>query len=1120
MEPFSGSERRRYARGSVNLNAVVTVNGNRIEPAMLKDYCIAGVLVTYNGPPRPVENGDRVVISFATSPEGSAERYEITGRVARVLDHGFGVMLDEPGSKAVAALEPLAAQSYAADPDVRRSVHRARQREVIAECVDIIRRHLSIILNSFFKQADEQLFLCARDAKSNAEQAEFFDSIEELKKHRDRIGSEVMDNLTFRFEHAGEADPKRLADDKLSLVDKEAFEDFLAISALITKTEKSYSGATSRLESQLSRLFSLRLSRDTNPIGVNNIFETFADAIRGISARLKILLTIYEVLEEAAVPLLADLYAELDSCLQRHAILPDPQERAPKLAKTPRSPKAPVPRDQTRGGSTLPGQDFFYPEQVKEVGSRAYQAVESLMSLAQPARSETHSEKAREPFSVSDIVEGLTALQKEQRTPWIDGMITSDLDERLQHFLSSRYGQERRITTAEMKTIGMVSNVVDAIAADELVSDQIKQKINALLIPLSKLALQNRQFLGSQSHPVKILLNKIGQLDEALSEIEGETQRNMKTSLDAIMERLGTESESVPYQELLAELDEMIESQKGLYVERLNKLVEECRQQQELLRSRRRDEAAGGGSQSKDDENLSPEWRLWIDRAKKLKAGDVCMLRKSGNQRQKVVLAWIGMDFNPFVFVDRAGKKTATMTLQEVAMQLRRGTLESSGGDERSLLERALVSSVYKIHAEIQRKATVDEMTGLLNRPRFEQRIGDIIENARRGKGEAVLVCIDLNCLAKLRERWEAAAPRLLQEVGGVLQVRLGADAVAARLYEEKFGLLFPNKAYRDGPVIAADLMEALIAYRFHWQRQKFSLRPAIGWLLLNHESEAASAVSLVEEACTQAKRSQGTRIKAVAEPPANDTRAIDWGRWLEQTLAKPELYCQRVVSLAKAESVLDQLEMLVGVVDNAGGFQRPGTELDDDRYAPKAKELDRVVLQQVLKFMAERRFRLKEVECCLINLSSHSVRDPSTIDFVLDRLHNIPVPPGKVCLQIGHEIAVRHLSETERLVRTIKEFGCRFTLDDFGSRDVNQSLLNSVPVDYLKIDGSFIRNMARSPDDRAMVQSINEIGHMMGKKVIAQCACDDATLDQLKEIGIDFAHCVKSPLPLAEGLN
>ena len=211
--------------------------------------------------------------------------------------------------------------------------------------------------------------------------------------------------------------------------------------------------------------------------------------------------------------------------------------------------------------------------------------------------------------------------------------------------------------------------------------------------------------------------------------------------------------------------------------------------------------------------------------------------------------------------------------------------------------------------------------------------------------------------------------------------------------------------------------------------------------------------------------------------------------------------------------------ELLLRMKDEHGQVVPPGAFLPAAERYNLSPRLDRWVLEAAFAWLTEHPQHLARLSLCSINLSGHSLGDDEFLEFVVQRFSSSAVPPSKICFEITETAAIANFSRATHFIRALKRLGCPFALDDFGSGLSSFAYLKTLPVDFLKIDGVFIKDVVHDPLDLAMVKSINELGQVMGKRTIAECVENDEILSKLRELGVDYAqgYGVGRPQPLEE---
>jgi EAL domain-containing protein (putative c-di-GMP-specific phosphodiesterase class I) len=272
------------------------------------------------------------------------------------------------------------------------------------------------------------------------------------------------------------------------------------------------------------------------------------------------------------------------------------------------------------------------------------------------------------------------------------------------------------------------------------------------------------------------------------------------------------------------------------------------------------------------------------------------------------------------------------------------------------------------------------------------------------------------------------------------------------------------------------------------------------------------SVLKAAYSACGAAKRGGRHRIHVHRPDDAPSGHARDaayWGALVEQALEQDgfELFFEPIAALDRGRAAEFRCELLLRLRDAGGALVGP------DEFLPAAEQfhlstrIDRWVVDKALSWLAGHVRKLPGLQLCTINLSGHSLADDRFLAFALERVRSTSLRPELICFEITETAAVSDIAKARQFIGRLSEAGCRFALDDFGTGVSNFSYLKNLPVDFLKIDGSFVKDMLSDPLDRAMVDAINQIGQVLGKQTIAEFVQCDATIDQLRRIGVDYAQ-------------
>jgi diguanylate cyclase (GGDEF)-like protein/PAS domain S-box-containing protein len=425
--------------------------------------------------------------------------------------------------------------------------------------------------------------------------------------------------------------------------------------------------------------------------------------------------------------------------------------------------------------------------------------------------------------------------------------------------------------------------------------------------------------------------------------------------------------------------------------------------------------------------------------------------------------------------------------------------------------------------------ASHDPLTGLINRREFESRLHQALESALSGGQEHALCYIDLDQFKIVNDTsGHVAGDELLKQLAHHLGREIRASDTLARLGGDEFGVILENCAIDKALAIAEILRQAVTDFRFVWQSRTYQVGASIGLVPINHDSGSLTELlSAADSACYVAKDRGRNRIH-VYQPDdaalAQRSSEMLWVNRLRHGLDNNsfDLYAQPISPLADARHGPEGFyEILVRIQDEE--LVLPTAFIPAAERYHLMPAIDRWVIYTAFTLLADfyRRQPTPRTHFA-INLSGQSLSDDNFLQFVMTQFDASGVAPATICFEITETAAVANLPRARTFIARLKELGCRFALDDFGSGLSSFGYLKSLPVDYLKIAGEFIRGMADEPVEYAMVDAINQIGHVMGLSTIAESVEEPAVISMLRDLGVNYVQglAIEGPRPLHEVLQ
>ncbi len=434
------------------------------------------------------------------------------------------------------------------------------------------------------------------------------------------------------------------------------------------------------------------------------------------------------------------------------------------------------------------------------------------------------------------------------------------------------------------------------------------------------------------------------------------------------------------------------------------------------------------------------------------------------------------------------------------------------------------ITGFRSLSTRLSYQASHDALTGLVNRREFDRQLQRLLESARIDGAVHALAYMDLDQFKVVNDSCgHVAGDELLRQVSGLLQARVRRADTVARLGGDEFGVLMENCPLEQAQRLAASILEGLGEMRFAWEGRTFVVGISIGLVPIGPESGGGGEVlSAADAACFTAKDLGRNRAHVYREGDVEllSRRAeMRWITRINDALESGRLWLARqpIVPVGRRDDAGLHHELLLRMQGEDGETVAPGAFLPAAERYGLCSRLDRWVVEHALGWYASQPVALGHLSLCSLNVSGQSLGDPDFLHFVRNALEASPMPGEKLCFEITETAAIANLTGAVRFMSELRDRGVRFALDDFGSGLSSFGYLKTLPVDFLKIDGVFVRDIADDPVDRAMVDSINQIGHVMGKRTIAEFVESDAVLRVLAELGVDFAqgYAIGRPAPL-----
>lgn len=423
-------------------------------------------------------------------------------------------------------------------------------------------------------------------------------------------------------------------------------------------------------------------------------------------------------------------------------------------------------------------------------------------------------------------------------------------------------------------------------------------------------------------------------------------------------------------------------------------------------------------------------------------------------------------------------------------------------------------SSLHEAAARLDHQARHDLLTGLPNRYEFERRVKQAISLSRDGSASIGIIYFDLDQFKVVNDTaGHARGDELLQELTQRLRTLIRPPQVLARLGGDEFAILLVNRQAEDCEHLAQRIRDHLTEQPFHIEERTFSITASFGIVAVNagSDQDPHEILSLADSACFLAKERGRNRVHLIAPDDSGihqRREEMDWISRINEALLENRftLYYQRIDPVAESASP-KHFEVLLRMLDRDGNNIPPAAFIPPAERYNLMPRIDRWMLANVFSRLAMKSDDEQQALLAAVNISGNTLSDEGLTDYIVNLFQQHAVRPQSICFEITETAAIANFDDARRFINTVRSLGCHVALDDFGSGLSSFRYLKEISPDFLKIDGSFVREITRSRTDFSMVEAINRVGKIIGISTVAEFVEDQDTLDALRRIGVDLAQ-------------
>ena len=1108
----------------------------------------------------------------------------------------------------------------------------ARKNELLRTLDSFFLQRIKDLLDLFFDEAEFRLFSAAQNALSNQQQTQLLETLSQLKRSRQTLETETLDNLQGGIKSNGVQPPPLSNIEQLSLIEHDVFEAQLILETIVRKADQRWFEPLYCLTKRYSLLRDAEIDAHDLPMGIVAISRSVHSALQP-QIPLTLLPIVLPAFDRTVLQHLGEIYDALNERLKQWGIFPNleidlwRELHRGKIGARHRRESLPT-RDLPQNNAT----DFSAP--TAEIAS------EELFSTArQILQLIRHSPSDGEITTGDDREAVLTMLAALQQQT---GDSSIPLLQRLRDHAASN--QTAAPNGASSDSLRFVDTLFSEIEAALRNSPTLIESLRQLQIPLARATVQQPDLLGNSEHPAHQFINLLmaltahadlpnapleHKLSGAITPIVGDAttheqpftseqlfetatanlapllaqqnkarERNIRRIIDTYqgqqqlaqahaavdreLQRRNANAQtpalalqlldqgwrhiltlaymrhgesSAEWSEYFALLDELLwrlgsahsgtetdavaaaqqRNEASQLADRIGKhldsffpgeyrnavLVDAMRSA--LLGETAIETVPTPWQQAKSALNprelqleldqAYPNLVRWFRRARDFKAGDEFVHFRDPALRERYTLVWVAENQQHFVFVNARGHKIFDFDLVDLANEMAKGLHPVGQQSEWPAIEQAMLGTANNAYQQLAFNSTHDELTGLLNRKEFEHQLGSALLEAKNKQLQHALLYIDIDQFSLINNLLgHVAGDAVLAHVSRLIAEASPSSALLARTGGNEFAVLITECDTMRAHANAENICRAIGSQPYIADDHKLNITVSIGVIAITKYADGTVTLLRDAVAATNTAKELGRNrvyvLQSDVELHSRREKLLTWIDRMNDLLDNDYLVLRaQPIQQIVGSDTTHHYEILLGLRDADGIVSPPGEFIEAAECYNRMQRVDRWVIERAFAWIAELAEKQLPIPKLSINLSGNSLNDATFLDFLVDQFGNFRVTPSTICFEITETATIKNLTNAADFIHQVKKIGCSFALDDFGTGLSSYEYLKHLPVDYLKIDGMFVVDIHKNPNDYAMVKSINEIAHFMGKKTIAEFVESDAALNALREIGIDFAQ-------------
>lgn len=510
-----------------------------------------------------------------------------------------------------------------------------------------------------------------------------------------------------------------------------------------------------------------------------------------------------------------------------------------------------------------------------------------------------------------------------------------------------------------------------------------------------------------------------------------------------------------------------------------------------------------------------PRLRRWVKRVEQLENGSWLTYRDKDDNKKRMQLAWISPDRDRFIFVNERGQKVGDLGAIQLARQLSRGAQPPAPTDDLSVVDQSMYHALEHVQKSLSFARNHDSLTKLINRNAFTGQMQRALRHSQSKHSQHAILYLNIDQFKLVNEVYDhISGDQVLLEFAKLLAQLHGKKASSARMEADEFAVLLIDRSMDQAAHIAEKIRSDIEASSVDIEGENVSFTVSIGVATIHEHSPAVEEViSDARSAMRHAKQQGRNRVVSFEEEQSRineyKLQKTQTRQDLESALASERfiLRAQPIVQTAIGDRSSSTLhyELLLGLMNKDGTVSSPLEFIQSAERYGFMTLVDRWVVREAFTWISQLMDEQKVVPNLAINLSGASVTDDSFMEYLLEQISEFGVGTSRLCFEITEAGTISNLIKASDFVRAFRNIGCKFAIDDFGTGPASHNYLRELPVDYVKIDGSFITGIHINRNDYAMARSINDLAHFLGQETIAESVENDQIVVKLEELGVDY---------------